>query len=64
LDSFRMFLHRQKSLAYIKTNYTNLILFIKKLLISSANNQGIEKLKKEIKTTQQLAERKWLLEQM
>jgi hypothetical protein len=64
LDSFRMFLHRQKSLAYIKANYTNLILFIKKLLISSTNDEAIGKLKKEIKTTQQLAERKWLLEQM
>ena len=64
LDSFRMFLHRQKSLAYIKTNYMNLILFIKKLLIISTDNQAIEKMKKEMNTTPQLAERKWLLEQI
>jgi hypothetical protein len=64
LDSFRMFLHRQESLPYIKRNYINLMLFIKKLLVTSFDNQEIEKLKKEINTTPQLAERKWLLEQL
>lgn len=64
LDSFRMFLHRQKSLAYLKTNYVNLILFIRKLLMASSDKQAIEKLKKEINATEQLAERKWLLEQL
>lgn len=63
LDSFRMFLHRQKGLAYIKTNYVNLILFIKKLLILT-DKQAIKKLKGEINDTKQLAERKWLLEQL
>lgn len=63
LDSFRMFLHRQKGLAYIKTNYVNLILFIKKLLIIT-DKQAIKKLKEEINDTKQLAERKWLLEQL
>lgn len=64
LDSFRVFLHRQKSLSYLKKNYTNLIQFIRKLLISPPSSQTIEKLKEEINTTQQLAERKWLLEQI
>lgn len=64
LDSFRVFLHRQKILSYVKANYTNLILFIKKLLAASSDKEKIEKLKKEINATQQLAERKWLLEQV
>lgn len=64
LDSFKVFLHRQKSLAYLKKNYVNLILFIRKLLMLSKDNQGLAKLKEEIETTEQLAERKWLLEQI
>ena len=64
LGSFRMFLHRQKNLAYIKKNYINLILFIKKLLIVFMDKQTIKKLKEEINNTKQLAERRWLLEQL
>ena len=63
LDSFRMFLQRQESLAYIKKNYMNLISFTKKVLVLR-NNQTVEKLKEEISDTKQLAERKWLLEQL
>jgi hypothetical protein len=63
LDSFRMFLHRQEALAYIKKNYINLILFIKKILIIT-DHQVMKKLKVEINSTKQLAERKWLLEQL
>lgn len=63
LDSFRMFLHRQKGLAYIKKNYINLILFIKKVLIIR-DNSAMKKLTVEINSTKQLAERKWLLEQL
>jgi hypothetical protein len=63
LESFRMFLHRQESLAYSKKNYINLIAFIKKILIIR-EPLAMQKLTVEINSTKQLAERKWLLEQL
>lgn len=64
LESFRVYLNRKKALSYHKKNYQNLILFVRKLLHLTADRKEVEQLAKEIRATAQLAERKWLLEQL
>ena len=64
LDSFRVFLNRKKEITASKENYINLIVLVKKLLSLSLEKGAVSALKKEIEDTEQLAERKWLLEQI
>lgn len=64
LESFRVFLHRKKALSSYKKSYINLINFIKKILGSVLDKESIKVIQIEINETQQLAERKWLLEQL
>jgi len=64
LESFRVFLNRKKILSYHKTNLMNLIKLTRKLLYLAPGEQHIKKLREQIKTTNPLAERKWLLEQL
>jgi hypothetical protein len=65
LESFTVFLHRQKNLGYHKNNYQNLIKFVKKLLHTDLKNEVLKtQIKQEIDNTMELTERDWLLEQL
>ena len=65
LESFTVFIHRQKDLGYHKNSYQNLIKFVKKLLQIDWGNEGLKaQLKLEIDNTLELTERDWLLEQL
>jgi len=58
LDSFAVFIRRQKELGYHRTSYLNLIKFTKKLAKKGSNPQLAE----SIRNTVAVAEREWLLE--
>jgi hypothetical protein len=65
LESFTVFLHRQKDLGYHKNNYQNLIKFVKKLLQMDLKSEVLKaQLRKEIEETKELTERDWLLAQL
>jgi hypothetical protein len=65
LESFTVFLHRQKDLVYHKNNYQNLIKFVKKLLVIDLKNAVLTaQLRQEIEETKELTERDWLLAQL
>jgi hypothetical protein len=65
LESFTVYLHRQKVIGYHKNSYQNLIKFVKKLLsLDFKNDTQKAQLKDEINTTKELTERDWLLEQL
>ena len=65
LESFTVFIHRQKDLGYHKNSYQNLIKFVKKLLQIDWGNEGLKaQLKLEIDNTLELTERDWLLDQL
>lgn len=62
LHSFTTYLKRQKDLGYHREMYLNLIRFVRKLLeIKPDDRKGREKLRGEIATAKQVAEREWLL---
>ena len=59
------YIRRQHKMGYHKTHYINLIRFVRKMLNSNLTDKIIqENLKKEIANTQELAERRWLLDQL
>jgi hypothetical protein len=65
LESFTVFLHRQKNLGYHKNNYQNLVKFVKKLLHSDLKNDALKtQLRTEIEHTVELTEKDWLLVQL
>jgi hypothetical protein len=64
LESFRVFLHRKKDLSAYKKSYINLILFIRKIQGLISDKEAVDTICREINNTQQLAERKWLLQQV
>lgn len=65
LESFTIFLHRQKNLGYHKNNYQNLIKFVKKLLQIDLKDEVLKsQLKQDIDDTVELTERDWLLAQL
>lgn len=62
LDSFRVFLHRKKSLSYHKQHYLNLILLLKKRLSLPPYDKTAQKQwQAQVEYLQPLAERAWLL---
>lgn len=62
LDSFEMYIRRQKDLGYHGENYTNLIRLIRKLMqIPIGQKEERSQLAEEVKATKSLAEREWLL---
>jgi hypothetical protein len=62
LDSFSVYLRRQKNIGYQKWNYLNLIRFTRRLLtLSTLDEKAQLKLKEEIGQTKALAEKAWLL---
>jgi hypothetical protein len=65
LESFKIFLHRQKDLSYHRQSYLNLIKFVKKLLQTNLlDKKEKELLKAQIESTTELTERDWLLGQL
>lgn len=65
LESFTVYLHRQKNLGYHKNNYQNLIKFVKKLLHTDLKNAILKaELRLDIDNTVELTERDWLLMQL
>jgi hypothetical protein len=65
LESFTVFLHRQKNLGYHKNNYRNLIKFVKKLGKMDVENEQLKaQFRLEIMNTEELTERDWLLQQL
>jgi hypothetical protein len=65
LESFKIFLHRQKDLSYHRQSYLNLIKFVKKLLQTNLlDKKEKEILRGQIESTTELTERDWLLGQL
>lgn len=65
LDAMKVFLHRKKLIAYHKNNYLNTIKYIKKILdLPPYDKLAKQSLQQEIKDTQLIAEKKWLLQQL
>ena len=65
LDSFKVYISRQKDIGYHKDNYLNLIRFVKKMLRSNLSSPSIRAaLTEEIKNTPSFSEQSWLLEQL
>ena len=61
LDSFSVFLNRQKQLAYHRLNYKNFIHFMKKMVRLNHDKLNLKKLEADIIATNPLTEKKWLL---
>jgi hypothetical protein len=65
LDSFQIYIKRQKKLGYQGENYLNLIRFTKIILRTDLKNKAfVEKIRVEIVETSALAEKSWLLEKV
>ncbi len=65
IGSMKTYLQRKKVMGYHKDNYKNIIQYTKKMLkMAHYDKEQIQKLKKEIETTNPLTERKWLLAQL
>jgi hypothetical protein len=65
LNSFNTFLRRQKDLGYHRDLYLNLVRFTRRLMEMRPNDHiSREKLKKEIESSNQVAEKTWLLEKV
>ncbi|MEO1714264.1 MAG: hypothetical protein AAFU60_13100, partial [Bacteroidota bacterium] len=66
VDSFRIYLHRNKLISReVKQQYLNHLRFVKKLSAILPNDQAtITKVRKQIDQCKSLAGRKWILEKM
>ena len=65
LESTRAYMQRKKVLGYHKSNYSNVLRSFKKLVrVNPYSKTQIEKLRKEVESTNPLTERPWLLEQL
>lgn len=65
LDSFSIYIRRQKGLGSHRDNYLNLIRFIRKLQhLNARDAEAKQALIAEIQQTTALAERRWLLQQL
>jgi hypothetical protein len=65
ISSFKVFLRRKDVMAYHQEIYRNFLRIVQKLVqLPSFDKEGLEKLRQEIKTTQRLPEKQWLLEQL
>jgi len=64
-NSFSRYIYRQKEIGYHRENYLNFIRFVKKMIHGRMEDKkNIEQLKEEIKMTNGLVEREWLLEKL
>jgi len=65
LQAMKVFIHRKKMINYHRQNYQNLVYFSQKLLeINPYIPEEKKTLYKEVMDSKQLAEKKWLLEQL
>jgi len=66
LDTFRVYLNRNKSIPQIRrTHYINTINIVRRLAkINSGDKSDVEKLEKEIETTQGIVSKNWILEKL
>ncbi|MEO1624370.1 MAG: hypothetical protein AAFV25_04365 [Bacteroidota bacterium] len=63
LDSFRVFILRQKKIGYHRSNYLNLIQFMRKILkMRPSDDKARQKLRRQMEQTASLAEKEWLLD--
>jgi len=62
LDSFQIFIRRREVSDFHRTNYMNIIRFVKKIVgLPEMDKKGRKSLKKEIEMEEVLTEREWLL---
>ena len=65
MDSFQVFINRQKDISYQKDNYLNLIRIVRKMLrLTDSDKDKKAALLEEVNRTQYLAERNWLVEKL
>lgn len=65
LDSFSIFLRRQRNVGYQREHFQSLIRFTRRLLaLSPIDKAGAQKLKKDIEQSKGVAEKVWLLEKV
>ncbi len=65
INSFKVFLRRKDIMAYHQEMYRNFLRIVQKLVqLPSFDKDALTKLEKEIKDTQRLPEKQWLLEQI
>lgn len=65
LDSFHNFIRRREVNDYHRSNYTNIITLVRKLMALPPGDAAAQAaLRQEIETTEVLTERDWLLEQL
>ncbi len=65
LDSFKIYVYRQRLLGYHKSNYLNLIRFVQAILkLRPYDENAKSTLKKKIDDTKALAEKAWLLSKL
>ncbi len=65
MDSFQVFISRQKDISYQKDNYLNLIRIVRKMLrLTDSDQDKKAALLEEVNRTQYLAERNWLVEKL
>lgn len=62
IDSFKIFLKRQKNIGYHGVNYLNLINYTSKIIKTNGNKKSLEKIKTDIMNEKNVAEKEWLLE--
>lgn len=62
LDSFKVYIHRQKNIGYHRTNYLNLIRFVRRMLKGDVDTKAKrKKLREKVEATESVAEKEWLL---
>jgi hypothetical protein len=63
LDSFKLYIYRQKDLGYHRPHYLNLIRFVRARIRINPNDKiALTKLQNEVNACKSIAERPWLLE--
>lgn len=62
IDSFKVYIKRQKNIGYHGVNYLNLIKYTTKIIKNNKNKKILEKIKSEIIVEKNVAEKDWLLE--
>ncbi len=65
LNSMKSYLNRNKVISYHKKNYSNIVNLTHRLIsLNQYDNLEVEKIRKEIESTEILTERKWFFEQL
>ena len=65
LDSFTVYIHRQKGIGYHRENYLALIRIVKKMLNKNISDKAVRSnIRQLVERTDVLAEKEWLLDQL